>query len=1154
MSYANIDTKEISNNILHRKEFYALKNRRRYTPDETIIPLYMVERELAKSNALFFHSYQLFVQNFINIHTPYTRLLLKHSTGSGKTLCSIGIAMQFIEYFKKEEKTIARDDIGSIYIIAFEGAQRAFKTELLRFPQLGFITPKELGMLEILKKKAILNTIEDRTKVASYGSKLINRLSNRKGNGYFKFIGYQALVNELFIRDGLDLSNMSETEILNSIKDGKLKINKKLVKKFRNSLVICDEIHNVYNSSTKNNWGIALQILLDSSNTTRAVFMSATPINNNPTEIVDLLNLLLPADSRIHKNSIFDNSNLKEEAIPLLRRLCTGRVSYLIDKNPVQYPERIFLGETISTIKHLKFIKCKLTARHLAAYKECYNEEEKTINQANRYVLDIILPSPEQEGKFIYNSEDIKKITMADDKWLVSNNITIADGVISGECLNINNLKNISNKYFIMLNNIISLIRDRQGKIMIFHNYVEVSGTMFIKEILLRNGILDEETAVSPNTLCSICGLTNQEHVDTKKTSTEHTFKPVRFIMLHSDLANNIRSRYIDQFNLSSNSMGENIMIIIGSKVLKESIELKAVRHLMVMHRPDNIPTLIQILGRAVRKNSHIVLPVEMRQVYVSLYIVTRDDGIESYDELKYADKMKDYNIIQRIEKIMHEEAIDSVINMDIIAKSSAQNEDIGDLPYTPTQDIKVIKPEELNLDTFNVYYVQREIDLVTYMIKRAFIETSYVWTFSDLLLYIKNPNFNVEYDTTLISDCSINIALSQLLWTKSYRLLNTTRQTVIENMLDISDKRIITRDGSVRVIKQIDNYYMLLPLVNGRIVLDTDILYRNSSNNNNVLSISINRHLQTVNRDIASYKTKKNAFKKKYGEVSIDLMTNVLCEYGIHFHSQFIEECIEYVFKNRIGLIVSNEEYHAFYFKMLYYYDIVDMIVFANTAKSYIYNLYTNFINTEQNETSEIVEKRNNINNLDNRIKRAGCVWCPRISKNTHTKNIKKANVPDIEDGKKLAQRKINPEILPIGHFIRDSAYFYLPDKGWFPSPEYIADNKQWLENPIIIGFNVKSNKASIRLRFKLRNPIQNITQHKDNRLIEKGSTCSSYNKEKLLTICNQLEIKIVGEISISEICTEIYARLLYLELIERTQGTNIKFFYSHYETHAKK
>ena len=104
MSYVDVGSKDISSDILRRKEFYALKNRRRYTQDEKIIPLYMVERELSKSNALFFHSYQVFVQNFININTPYTRLLLKHSTGSGKTLSTIGIAMQFIDYFKKNIK------------------------------------------------------------------------------------------------------------------------------------------------------------------------------------------------------------------------------------------------------------------------------------------------------------------------------------------------------------------------------------------------------------------------------------------------------------------------------------------------------------------------------------------------------------------------------------------------------------------------------------------------------------------------------------------------------------------------------------------------------------------------------------------------------------------------------------------------------------------------------------------------------------------------------------------------------------------------------------------------------------------------------------------------------------------------------------------
>jgi hypothetical protein len=103
-------------------------------------------------------------------------------------------------------------------------------------------------------------------------------------------------------------------------------------------------------------------------------------------------------------------------------------------------------------------------------------------------------------------------------------------------------------------------------------------------------------------------------------------------------------------------------------------------------------------------------------------------------------------------------------------------------------------------------------------------------------------------------------------------------------------------------------------------------------------------------------------------------------------------------------------------------------------------------------------------------------------------------------------------------------------------------------VENPIIIGYQVKS-KTGIHVRFKLRKPIQQIKIYKDARLIEKGSICSTRSKKNLLHICKQLNIKIDEKKSIHVICREIKARLLYLELVERSKGTSIKFFYSHFE-----
>ena len=64
-----------------------------------------------------------------------------------------------------------------------------------------------------------------------------------------------------------------------------------------------------------------------------------------------------------------------------------------------------------------------------------------------------------------------------------------------------------------------------------------------------------------------------------------------------------------------------NIMILVGSKIIKESYDIKAVyRNVYIMGRPDNIPTLIQIIGRTVRKNSHKNLPPDQRHVDIRIF------------------------------------------------------------------------------------------------------------------------------------------------------------------------------------------------------------------------------------------------------------------------------------------------------------------------------------------------------------------------------------------------------------------------------------------------------------------------------------------------------------------------------------------------------
>ena len=102
------DTKNITEDILKRKEFYEYKIKYDDNDDKhdhndiNIIPRFFIEKMIRDGQYLQFSSYQMFVANYINPNTPYSRLLIKWGTGSGKTIGSLSIAMNFIQYYQKE--------------------------------------------------------------------------------------------------------------------------------------------------------------------------------------------------------------------------------------------------------------------------------------------------------------------------------------------------------------------------------------------------------------------------------------------------------------------------------------------------------------------------------------------------------------------------------------------------------------------------------------------------------------------------------------------------------------------------------------------------------------------------------------------------------------------------------------------------------------------------------------------------------------------------------------------------------------------------------------------------------------------------------------------------------------------------------------------
>jgi hypothetical protein len=1331
MSYLPAEDPNITADINSRKEFssYNVEKQSYRKYNDNIIPQYMLDDQLQRGNYLALHSYQLFVSNFMNPNTPYSRLLLKWETGIGKTIGALAIAINFINYYRKEQRE-SLDEVGTIFVIGF--SERVFKNELLRYPELGFISRDEHDQMISLKKLASAGSTLEMEKLREFIMKIKKRFTNRIGYGFFKFIGYKAFVNRIFKMApgcGLNFNDLTEVEIQKYIKEGQISVDAELLAKFRNGLIICDEIHNVYNSLDKNNWGVAIQYILDNSPTTRALFMSATPLNNSPTEIIDLLNLMLPKDTKMVKEDFFTSDReLKPGALDKIAACCQGRVSFLRDVNPKYFPRRTITGESLPDVKYLKFVRCPMSEFHYDTYKQVHTD---ALSQDSQYLVDFALPNPDPAGVGLYQTQTIKKaLSYASQAWKTTNKIGYRDNKIIGSFMKRETIGKYSAKYAKMLDAVLDLVAKESGKLFIYHNVVHISGVLFIQELLIENGFLDEFGNSHDTTICVLCGKMRSSHAKDQLTSinggsadpitvvdnddvssiyeagqespvfrfkersgvlkadpgsftyfgqnaeakrdvfghildyfdrrlasdisrieirmrsrngavpefinrgyseiadperhisklvkladrkggaasasapassvsapasasapataapaaaSSHMFQPARFIVVHSEIDKNMLYQSLDKFNNSSNAFGHNYMILVGSKIVKESHDFKAIRNVFIMGRPDNIPMLRQIIGRAIRKNSHIDLPVKSRTVDIKIFTtclpVKDDKGVYklSYEETKYKEKVHFYEIIQNIEKVFHENAIDSIINQDTIqiqvedplqSDPAKMIKHYDMLPYKPNAPAKLLnrtfKLNELNLSTFEVFHYKTEIKIIMGIIKRLFVELSTVWTYADLFKMVTFPPFITEMNPKLFDEDLYCMALSRLLWnrTKNYvePHFEATPGTMIDKIVNPDDKFILV-NGAKSVIVHLDSYYILFPLdPKNQPIIDMEHCYRTATKQEK-RSINLHNFMDNI-VSLFNYDEKKKKFYVKWKNVAIANLEPAINDFGLPFHVAFIEDCIQYVFDLFVNK-KAKSPMHGFYLTMLYYYDARHLVVWASTAREIIAKMYAQYI--QPISLKVLLKQSDDLGNIgslvDNPLSTTGIVNLLKSTINNSRNNwvpseiqahfqASKNRFDEFYD-KSPGFEKVPSDILPIGHIMANIPKFYHPDRGgWFESPEYLDTPIDYVENPLIIGYEEKVKNSST-IKFKVRPAVQNLKKSNDSRKIERGSVCNnSKSKGFLKDISAKLGITPESKLNVGKLCDRIRRRLIYNELAERMNpASRVKWFYFCYE-----
>ena len=386
--YPDLADKDFNKTIYHKKEFHDYrilsnkdKSLEEISNDECRISDTKDEMDLELSNV------QHFVKNYLSPNTPYNSVLLFHGVGVGKTCSSISIAEQF--------RLIGK--YTNIFVLLSPSIEENFKKELFDvnkfYRQKGYLgCTGDKFLNEIENANYYIKDAKNKGHKAKSIEKLQKKMNKvKKRNytfmGYDKFASYVLKLEREFTRGvKKDERQQRVKEIISDI--------------FSNSVMIIDEAHHLRETSAKFKYAPPIiERVLEHSKNMKLILLTATPMYDNPRELISLINLMLVNDEKpkISVSDIFDvNNNFTDDGEQILSRKIRGYISYVRGENPVAFPLRLdadinktpigiikgdeypnldLNGKSISSKdkidpKKIKIIGCKMSKEHYDIYKK----------------------------------------------------------------------------------------------------------------------------------------------------------------------------------------------------------------------------------------------------------------------------------------------------------------------------------------------------------------------------------------------------------------------------------------------------------------------------------------------------------------------------------------------------------------------------------------------------------------------------------------------------------------------------------------------------------------------------------------------------------------------------------------------------------------
>lgn len=267
--------------------------------------------------------HQKIIERFLSKFTLFTKLIIFHEMGSGKTCSAIAVLEHLRQGFEK-----------------------------------AIICTKGPGLIKNFIQELIYKCEGTKEKYQNLRNEKLSKIE-KKLNDFYIFTTHEKFSKVI--------SNLHPNIIR---------------KKYSNTIFVVDEIHNIHEGLEiyNNFW----KLFHNLEPNCKILLLSGTIMKDSPSEFASIMNLILPINEQfpLGKNFLekfFIQEKLSDEGKVEIKKKIKGVISYV--KTNVPNVEKKFMGEkNFSTLKYLTVYPVTMSSFQTKSYNQAYEKDLQTIN------------------------------------------------------------------------------------------------------------------------------------------------------------------------------------------------------------------------------------------------------------------------------------------------------------------------------------------------------------------------------------------------------------------------------------------------------------------------------------------------------------------------------------------------------------------------------------------------------------------------------------------------------------------------------------------------------------------------------------------------------------------------------------------------------